>query len=90
MKQFLNIALAVVLALVAGCATPSNDAAQNSGPTETCHVCRYNNDLGCVNIRVKDATPRTEYQGDTHYFCSEDCLETFLKNPARYLPALGR
>lgn len=85
MKQFLNIALAALLVLVAGCATPSRDTAQNSGPTETCRVCRFNNDLGCVCVKIKDSTPRTEYQGNTYYFCSEDCRVLFMKQPDKYL-----
>ena len=86
MKPILKLfALAAVLCLIAGCATQSKDAAQ-SGPAGICHVCRYNSDLACVNIRVKDSTPRTDYQGTTYYFCSEDCREAFLKNPQKYLP----
>ncbi|ODU23816.1 MAG: hypothetical protein ABS95_02995 [Verrucomicrobia bacterium SCN 57-15] len=86
MKQFLNITLATLLALIAGCATQSNNAAQSSGPTETCHVCKYNNDLACICVKVKDATPRAEYQGTTYYFCSTDCRVAFLKSPQKYLP----
>ena len=76
--------LAATLCLIAGCATQSNDATQ-SGPVATCYVCRYNNDLSCVNIRVKDRTPRTEYHGKTYFFCSDDCRDTFLKKPEKYL-----
>lgn len=86
MNKILNIVLAVLLAVVAGCATSSNDAARASGPTETCHVCKYNNDLACVCVKVKDSTPRAVYQGTTYYFCSDDCRMVFSKNPTRYLP----
>ena len=90
MKRLLRFALAVLpLVLAVGCATPSSDSTQNSGPTETCHVCRYNNDLACVCVKVKDTTPRTEYQGTTYYFCSEDCRAAFAKNSAKYLPKGG-
>ena len=86
MKAILQLfVLATVLCVIAGCATQSQDAAQ-SDPRATCHVCRYNNDLACVNIRVKDATPRTDYQGTTYYFCSGDCRDAFLKTPQKYLP----
>ena len=84
MKQFLNISLAALLALVAGCATSSPRAMQASGPAEICHVCRYNNDLACVQVKLKDATPRTEFQGTTYYFCSDECRVAFLKNPEKY------
>ncbi|MSU34441.1 MAG: YHS domain-containing protein [Pedosphaera sp.] len=86
MKQFLNITLTALVMLPAGCATPSRDTAQNSGPTETCHVCKFNYDLACVCVRLKDSTPRTEYQGITYYFCSDDCRAEFVKQPDRYLP----
>ena len=86
MKQILKLfVLTLALCLIAGCATQSKDAAQ-SGPAATCYVCRYNNDLACVNIHVKDSTPRTDYQGTTYYFCSKDCREEFLKKPDKFLP----
>ena len=72
---------AVLLMLASGCAT-----SPNSGPTATCQVCRYNNDLACVCIKLRESTPRTEYQGTTYYFCSEDCRTAFLKKPEKYLP----
>lgn len=86
MRTILNLfGLAATLCLFAGCATQSKDTAQ-SGPVATCYVCKYNNDLACVNIHVKDATPHTDYQGTNYYFCSQDCRESFLKNPQKYLP----
>lgn len=89
MKHILNLALAALLAVVAGCATTSSNTARTSGPTETCHVCKYNNDLACVCVKVKDTTPRTEYQGTTYYFCSDDCQAAFAKSPPKYLPKSG-
>lgn len=85
MKLLLNIARAALLLLAAGCATPSRDIAQNSGPTETCHVCKFYNDLGCVCVKLKDSTPRTVYQENTYYFCSDDCRALFVKQPDKYL-----
>ena len=85
LKQILNVfGLAAALCLIVGCATQSKEATQ-SGPVATCYVCRYNNDLSCVNIRVKDGTPRTEYHGRDYFFCSEDCRDAFLKKPEKYL-----
>ena len=86
MKRLLHITLVALLAMVAGCATSSSNTAQAPGPTETCYVCKFNNDLACVNIKVKDSTPRAEYQGTTYYFCSADCRAAFLKKPEKYLP----
>lgn len=86
MKTFLkNFGLAVTVCFIAGCATPSADSVQ-TGPVATCYVCKYNNDLACVNLDIKDSTPRTEKQGKTYYFCSQDCRDAFLKNPQKYLP----
>jgi YHS domain-containing protein len=86
MKMMLNLLAIAALALAAGCTTSSKDISQASGPTETCHVCRYNNDLACVQVRVRDTTPRAEYGGRTFYFCSEACRTEFLKKPEKYLP----
>ena len=86
MTRLLNLSFAALLALAGGCATSSNDTAQGSGHAETCHVCRYNNDLACVCVRVNETTPSVEHQGRTLYFCSEDCRIAFLKNPQRYQP----
>ena len=89
MKRFLNIVLLTVLALVAGCATSSKDIAQTSGPTATCCVCRYHNDLACIAVKVKETTPRADYHGQTHCFCSEDCRAAFVKNPGKYLSKIS-
>jgi YHS domain-containing protein len=86
MKLLSSIVAVALLALVSGCVTSPHDSSQNSGPTATCEVCRYNNDLACVNVRLKDSTPRAEYAGKVYYFCSEDCRTDFLKNPKKYLP----
>jgi YHS domain-containing protein len=83
MKSFLSLVLLTVLAVVAGCATTGQQATTANG-TATCEVCRYRNDLACVCVKVADDTPRTEYQGSTYYFCSEECREAFLKKPAKY------
>jgi YHS domain-containing protein len=84
MKSFLKLS-ALLAALVTGCATHYSEPAQDAGPIGTCYVCQYNNDLACVCVKLKDTTPRTEFAGQTFYFCSQDCRTAFLKNPARYL-----
>jgi len=83
--RFISVAL---FALLAGCASPSpsGDVAHLSGPGEICQVCRYHHDLACICVKVKDSTPRAEYEGKTYYFCSEDCRTAFLKKPQKYLP----
>ena len=86
MRHLLNFAGAAWLVLVSGCATSSTDYSRNAEPAHICHVCRYHNDLACVCVKVTESTPKTEYQGQTYFFCSEDCKMTFLKKPEKYLP----
>ena len=81
-----TILLCLSVAVLAGCTTNNPVATGTKGPAAICHVCRYNNDLACVCVRVKDTTPHTEYNGHTYYFCSEDCRTAFLKKPVEYLP----
>lgn len=81
---FKSLACALLLVLGAGCASTSQHASAATGPTASCEVCRYNNDLACVCVRVKETTPSTVYAGETYYFCSEDCRAEFQKKPAKY------
>jgi YHS domain-containing protein len=87
---FTGAALTALTLISAGCATSSSSSAGNAAgqaeSTATCHVCRYNNDLACICVKVKDNTPVTQYHGTNYYFCSEDCRAAFLKRPGKYLP----
>ena len=76
----------LLIVLITGCATDQSELAHTTGPTDTCYVCKYNNDLACVCVKVKDTTPKTEYAGHTYYFCSDDCRKAFEKKPVKYLP----
>jgi YHS domain-containing protein len=82
-------AFATIAALLCGCATPPRGAAASNGPTGTCTVCRYNNDLACVEFRMKDSTPKVEYHGRTYCFCSKSCEAAFVKNPGKYARAVS-
>ena len=86
MKHIFSLAGLALAAfsLVSGCATARKDSALTGQPTVTCHVCRYNNDLACVCVKLKDTTPHAEFDGTTYYFCSGDCRTEFLKNPGKY------
>jgi len=78
-------ALSLLLAMMAGCAsngTAPDDSAH--GPHARCMVCEHNADLACVDVAVDSKTPQYMYQGQTYYFCSEQCRDEFAKNPARY------
>ncbi len=48
-------------------------------------VCLHNGDLGCINVRVDEATPRSTHQGKTYYFCTENCRKVFEKAPGQYV-----
>jgi Cu+-exporting ATPase len=38
-----------------------------------------------MQVDEKNAAGRLEYQGQTYYFCSENCKERFDQNPQRYV-----
>ena len=76
----LTVTLAALAAL-GGCAGPRE---ADPRPIAEDPVCLYNRDLGCVQVRVDDQTPRAEYQGKTYYFCDERCRLAFEKNPVKY------
>jgi len=85
MKSLFSLASLAFVVATLGCATTSSHtSASASGQSATCEVCRYRNDLACVCVKVNPDTPRTEYQGSTYYFCSDECREAFLKKPAKY------
>lgn len=38
-----------------------------------------------MDINKQDAAGEAQYKGDTYYFCSEECKETFDKQPEKYM-----
>ena len=84
------LSLLALPVLLGGCVSTPEPDSTAGGPTATCHVCRFNNDLACVCVKVKDNTPRAEHNGQTYYFCSDDCRKKFGQNPTKYLPAKTR
>ena len=38
-----------------------------------------------MNVEAADAAAKTEYQGETYYFCTEKCRRKFEEDPAAYL-----
>jgi YHS domain-containing protein len=80
MKRLLFL---VPLMFLAGCATMETQQV-STGPHGECLVCKANADLACVDIPITAETPHADYNGKTYYFCSDDCRNTFLKNPAKY------
>ena len=39
-----------------------------------------------MEVTLETAQARSEYNGQTYYFHSLDCKETFDKNPEQYVP----
>ena len=44
---------------------------------EKCPVCG-------MEVNPKAAPAKTQYEGRTYYFCSQECKEEFEKNPQRF------
>ena len=91
MKTVLIGVMSLCLAAVGGCALendqasqPGNGGAQMMSNHAECTVCKKNADLACVDVAVDDKTPRTEHEGKTYYFCSDDCRNEFAKHPTKY------
>ncbi len=38
-----------------------------------------------MNVDEKTAKWKSEYQGQTYYFCAPGCKKTFDKDPSRYV-----
>ena len=38
-----------------------------------------------MTVTYESAEARSEYNGQTYYFCSMDCKEQFEKDPERYI-----
>lgn len=57
-----------------------------TGPTAECPVCKHEGDLACLCVHVEADTPRCACNGETYYFCSDECRADFEADPERYLP----
>ncbi|MBI5190737.1 MAG: YHS domain-containing protein [Nitrospirae bacterium] len=38
-----------------------------------------------MDVTVGKDTPSHEYNGKTYYFCSKSCMESFAKDPSKYI-----
>jgi len=38
-----------------------------------------------MDVDPKQAAGKSEYQGQTYYFCSADCKKSFDKEPQKYI-----
>jgi YHS domain-containing protein len=83
-----RIAILIVMLLAGGCATSAQTPASVSATTQPhaeCLVCKHNADLACIDVTVDSQTPHCVCNGQTYYFCSDECRRAFEKNPAKYL-----
>src|SRR5437660_682446 len=97
MKHVLFIAITTITILAAGCASnpsPYTDPPPTTRPVSAsagaqqhaeCLVCKKNADLACVDVDVDAKTPYSDYNGKRYYFCSDECKQKFMKNPAAYM-----
>jgi YHS domain-containing protein len=72
------------IVFISGCASSGASPVADGKTHGECLVCKHNSDLACVDIVVDDSTPRRVRDGQTYYFCSEDCAKAFDKDPATY------
>ncbi len=42
-----------------------------------------------MDVDPKQAAGKSEYQGQTYYFCSAGCKKAFDKEPAKYVTEAG-
>lgn len=78
---------ACILHSMVGCTATGGCRSDDGVQRAECPVCRRNGDLACLCVRIEAATPRCEYGGVVHYFCSEECRVEFLADPERYSAA---
>ena len=49
-----------------------------------CVVCASEGDLACLDVKIAADTPRTEWNGRSFYFCSDECRQRFEREPQRF------
>jgi YHS domain-containing protein len=83
-KTFSIVIAATMFCLIAGCdkaevAAPADEKGNSLGIKADCIICVDH------PMDVTDKTPHCEYKGKAYYFCSDDCLKTFEKDPEKAL-----
>lgn len=79
LRRFLLGCAAGAALLLSACRAP----VPGEGEAE-CSVCRHEGDLACVCVRIEADTPRLELDGQTYWFCSDECRTAFAADPGRY------
>ena len=50
-----------------------------------CPICRFHCDLACLRVAVRPDAPHADVDGETYYFCSEECRCQFVADSRKYL-----
>ncbi len=70
--------------LVLGGCVATREGELEPGHAE-CLVCRCAGDLACIDVEIESDTPRAVVEGQTFYFCSDECRCEFQEDPAEYV-----
>jgi len=78
--------LALCSTSVSGCRSSSSDVPVRLAEGHAqCLVCKSEGDLACVDVKLREDTPRSVYRGTTYYFCSTQCRSDFERHPELYV-----
>ena len=83
---FLIAAATALLALMAGCGQQQETSGTKETSSEVHTTSARIVDPVCGMEVDPETAMSTEYQGKTYYFCSADCHQRFMENPAQYVP----
>lgn len=78
----LMLIISASFAGVAACSSPL-DTPLAEGHAR-CSVCLTRGDWACVDVVIKDQTPRYEHEGQVWWFCSAECRTDFVNAPRRF------
>lgn len=76
--------LLCALALFGSCRSQGVETRASTEVLAECPVCKHEGDLACVSVRVSADTPSCRCDGETFYFCSDECAADFQAQPERY------
>lgn len=62
----------------------SHESHAESGGTKSAGSSMVKDPVCGMNTKANEAAASMEYQGETYYFCSQKCHDTFMQDPARY------
>ena len=84
MRAFPSLLLCCVFAWSGCTTTGAQRTATDTAPYAECLVCKHEADLACLNVKVTDQTPRSVYNAQAYYFCSQECKTKFDQQPTKY------